>query len=447
MDSTSEVLKFNKNYKVTVHRNLVEATFSQPLTIREQKILYTALSNLPAPEFLKDDKGNFVLDELERKQITNYVDELPSFSMYLKDFAELIGIKEIEYGEIRKICTNFMQKLVEVRKVDSIAEGERSFRYIQWVIDCEYIDNTGWITIKLSPSLLPYVANLTENFVSVSLGTITNFKSKYSARLYFLLQQWRKVKNKEVTLERLKEVLGVPVIRTEKKDGKQVKIFKLDRYTHFKQRALEPAINEINQFSDMIIEFKEVKKGRKTNSIQFTISDKPQQPKQEKPLTKAASGLIESSVYVHLIRNAGFGDFNIEFYKNAANALEKIPGAEFKQKRISYHLNQLNIYTKKHTDGIKSPTGFIISQIKKAVERYNETGDFNFYELFDKAGMRVERMPDWTFEEENPTEAPERNSDFEKEKAKSQESLQQEDFERQKAELQAELEARKQKKE
>ncbi|WP_018395702.1 replication initiation protein [Bacillus sp. 37MA] len=425
----TQTLKCNRNFKVTMHRNLVKATFDQTLTCQEQRILYTVISNLPAPEFLKDDKGNFILDKHGNKQITNYLNEAPLYEMSIKEFGELTGVKEVSYRTLKKICANFMKKLIDVRDVNATSREEEDFDhtqwiircedfdYIQWIIRCQYVGSQGIIKIQLSPNLLPFVANLTSNFVSVSLGTLMDFKCKYSARLYFLLQQWRKVKTKQFDLVNLKEMLGVPVVGIEEVDGKEVKIFKLERYTHFKQRVLEPALKEINEFSDMVVEFKEIKKGRKTNSIEFSIFDKPMQAKEEKQPT-------EPSTYEQLIRNASFGDFNIEFYKNAAKALEEMQDVENKQRLVTYHLGTLKTYLQKRSDEINSPAGFIISQIQKAVERYNSSGEFDFKELLESGGIRVERMPSWALEDEKPpSKTPEEQAEFERKVAELQASL------------------------
>lgn len=424
-NSNTQTLKCNRNFKVTMHRNLVEATFDQPLTCQEQRILYTVISNLPAPEFLKDDRGNFILDKHGNKQITNYLNEAPLYEMSVKEFGELTRVKEVSYRTLKKICANFMKKLIDVRDVNATSYEEEDFDYIQWIIRCRYVGSQGIIKIQLSPNLLPYVANLTSNFVSVSLGTIMDFKSKYSARLYFLLQQWRKVKTKQFDLVNLKEMLGVPVVGIEEVNGKEVKIFKLERYTHFKQRVLEPALKEINEFSDMVVEFKEIKRGRKTNSIEFSIFDKPMQSKEEKQPTEPSEALTEPSIYEQLIRNASFGDFNIGFYKNAAKALEEMQDVENKQKLVTYHLGTLKTYLQKRSDGINSPAGFIISEIKKAVERYNLSGAFDFYELLESGGIRIERMPSWALEDEKKLpKTPEEQAEFERKKAELEVSLQ-----------------------
>ena len=49
---------------------------------------------------------------------------------------------------------------------------------------------------------------------------------------------------------------------------------KYTKFSHFKDRALEPAINEINNFSDKTITYNTIRKGRTIEYIVFTIGTK-----------------------------------------------------------------------------------------------------------------------------------------------------------------------------
>jgi plasmid replication initiation protein len=81
--------------------------------------------------------------------------------------------------------------------------------------------------------------------------------SKYALALYEMVQkrgnlshQW----SETFEVERMRELLGVPTD-------------KLTAYKSFKQRALVPAIDEVNGLSSYGVSFVEVKKGRKVEAI------------------------------------------------------------------------------------------------------------------------------------------------------------------------------------
>ena len=74
--------------------------------------------------------------------------------------------------------------------------------------------------------------------------------------------------SKTFTVTELRAVMGVP-------DGK------LDRFVHLRQRAIEPAIAEINQTSRLILTATPNKIGRTVASVTITWAEKPPEGKQE----------------------------------------------------------------------------------------------------------------------------------------------------------------------
>jgi len=210
MPELAEV-RLRENYRVTVHRRFAEAIFDTPLSIYEQRILYTVLSNIEPPAFKKDENNEFVLDENGNKIITNYISELPVFEMKLKEFGELIGLREIEYRFVRKIMKDFKKKGLEIHRLERPDHeiNEKDYRGINLLIESEYLHQQGTVRLEFSPKLLPYVANLVGEFVSVPLSVITSFSSKYSTKLYFLMQQWKIVKYIDFEVDELKRLYGV----------------------------------------------------------------------------------------------------------------------------------------------------------------------------------------------------------------------------------------------
>src|SRR5699024_12225050 len=126
-----------------------------------------------------------------------------------------------------------------------------------------YIKSEGTIEIEIAPRLYPYLINLENNFTKTRLEVILSFNSLYSSRLYHLLKKWSKLTKWTVELDELKHLICV-LTTIDKNDAK---VFKLTRYNHFKTRALEKALNEINKYSELEVTFDENKKGRKITAI------------------------------------------------------------------------------------------------------------------------------------------------------------------------------------
>ena len=112
-----------------------------------------------------------------------------------------------------------------------------------------------------------------------SLGNSrVRLKSQYSSRLYQWAKQNVKVGFRRVSLTSLRKILGLEDIRDE--SGNLVQEAPLENWANVKQRALDHALNEINEHSD--IELKVVFTGRgnyrKVNSLGFRITAKKEFP-------------------------------------------------------------------------------------------------------------------------------------------------------------------------
>lgn len=258
-----ENLKLSNSFVVTMHHDLVQARLSDSLTTNEQKILYAVLSNIEPPEFVLNSEG--------KKVIKEPIKEIKPFRVPIKDFTEWLGFKDPNYVAFKNTIKKLMRKLIEIKQDDG------SWELFQWVTSAKYIKSEGVAEIKLSPELYPYLLNLEKNFTTVKLKVLLSFKSVYSPKLYSLAKKWLKIGTWKVEVEELKHLIGVPL-----KEVNGVKEFRLSRYNHFKTRALEIAVNEINEHSELKLSFVENKKGRKITSITFHIEEKKERTLQKK---------------------------------------------------------------------------------------------------------------------------------------------------------------------
>ena len=129
----------------------------------------------------------------------------------------------------------------------------------------------GDINIKFHEHMKPLLLNLKNNFTIVELEFILRMKSYAANRLYFLLKRWAGLGEYTTKIEDLKKI-----IYSTEDMGKH----KL--YGHFKNRVLMPAIHDINGMTDLLITFRERKKGRAVASLVFEIKKKPPAAPQHK---------------------------------------------------------------------------------------------------------------------------------------------------------------------
>ena len=112
--------------------------------------------------------------------------------------------------------------------------------------------------------LKPYLLQLKNQFTSYKLSNILSLKSTYSIRLYELMKKWQHLGHWECSVDDLRGFLG----------AKSVKSYSV--YGNFKNRVLLPALEELNEKTDVQISFKEIKKGRSVERIEFTIRHSPE---------------------------------------------------------------------------------------------------------------------------------------------------------------------------
>lgn len=429
-------VKLSKDFLVTLHNDLVQARFSDSLTINEQKILFAVLSNIEPPQFDINEEGKRVIKEP--------VKEIEPFKVPIKEFTEWLGFKDPNYAAFKNTVKKLMKKLIEIQQPDG------SWEVFQWVTKSSYIAKEGIAEIKLSPELYPYLLNLEKNFTTTKLNILLSFKSVYSSRLYQLIKKWEKIGSWKVEVDELKNLLGVPIL----KEVNGEKVFRLAQYGHFKKRALDVALKEINEYSEFDVTMNEHKTVRKITSLSFDIKRKskksketPEKPKEKKndyknvksyafdfkeqyeeKSRKYYNRLTKKMVYFDgeerikaiLLNNIFDGISDDACYKIEELLLQIINIPSFD---ISREIHFLFGYTK-NAKTIKQPELFIISKIKQLVDLMLQGNiTTKFKDLIKIQGnFQQEVLPDWWFEGEKSKKEIERKKQIEFELTKLDDS-------------------------
>ena len=190
-------------------------------------------------------------------QITAYDEEFKLYEFSIPEFCRICGISETgNYTDLKAAIKEIADKSLWIT-----IENEETL--LRW-IEKPYINKQdGIIKIRLDNDMKPFLLQLKENFTSYELIWTLHFKSKYTIRLYELVKSIHFHDLEEYTrvykLEELKRVLGAE---------------KYNRWIHFKQRVLEPSIDEINRYSDKNVVWEPLKKGKAIEKISFTITSK-----------------------------------------------------------------------------------------------------------------------------------------------------------------------------
>lgn len=135
---------------------------------------------------------------------------------------------------------------------------------ISWIAKVTCNKGSGRAKIRLDEDMVPYLFDLQEKFVSYGLYSVLGMKSQYSIRIYELLKSYAYQKSKVFELDELKKMLMVDTIKS------------YENFKDFRVKVLEVAKKEINELTDISIEFTPITKGRKTVKIAFDIQVKGQ---------------------------------------------------------------------------------------------------------------------------------------------------------------------------
>jgi plasmid replication initiation protein len=190
----------------------------------------------------------------------------------VKDYAELTGLKTDDlYQELRDSALAIREKTLVVENVLEPGMKKPVRRHGSWF---EYVDEAvgdGHITIKLSSWLKPLLIHVRREFFRYRLGYALGLKSEYAIRLYQWLKRWQFVRRKSASIQQLRLELGATEVDT---DGKIIRE-NLAAYKHFKNKAILPAVKEINAKTDLSVSFAEEKtQGSKAVAgIMFSIKE------------------------------------------------------------------------------------------------------------------------------------------------------------------------------
>jgi plasmid replication initiation protein len=140
-----------------------------------------------------------------------------------------------------------------------------------FVASAEYMTGQGIIELELSQKVRPLYVELKERFTTMQLHTALTLNSKYAKRLYELFSMYKNLPDKSfrIDVQQLKQQLDI----LDPKTGKD----RYEKWTHFKNRVLNPSEHEINGKADLSFSYKPLKQGRSVTKIEFQVHYHPKQ--------------------------------------------------------------------------------------------------------------------------------------------------------------------------
>lgn len=218
--------------KLTVVKSnrVVEASYE--LTLNEQRLILACIAKIKRGEGI-DIHSEFVITASE--------------------FAQMFGITTNRaYRDLRAASKKLFQRWVIIKPNNGDENEEIESR---WIASAHYQPNQGSIRLHFAPIMIPYISLLQSEFTIYDLESISKMNSTYSVRIYELLMQWKGTGSRKIDLSDLKYMLCV---------GR-----KYDRLKDFKDRVLHPALKEINESTELIVEYDQYREGRSVKGFEF----------------------------------------------------------------------------------------------------------------------------------------------------------------------------------
>lgn len=212
-------------------------------------------------------KSRFDLSLQEQKiilylisQITPQDEEFKLYEFSIADFCKICGIDHTSggnYADLKRAVKEISDKSIWI----NIDEDQETL--IRWIEKPYLNKRSGTIKIRLDEDMKPYLLQLKQNFTSYELIFTLRFRSKYSTRLFELVSSihYRTLEeySREYTINELRRLMGAENYKT---------------WQSFKERALIPAVNEINQYSDKNLTYEIIKRGRAVSGVRLIVSSK-----------------------------------------------------------------------------------------------------------------------------------------------------------------------------
>lgn len=218
------------------------------------------------------------------------------------EIVKLLHIGDHSFGEqLKAECIKAAKTVVEFQDKDDPAG---KWLVISLVPKIKY-DN-GTLTATVNDEVEPYLNELRGNFTPLELETLNTCGTYPAMRLYEVCTSWKRAGKVRYTVNEWRGLLGAT--------GKSYDVF-----AQFKRRIWLPAVDAVNERTELEIDPEYVKEGRKTVKILVHIKEVRRQEEEPQPLL-APDANIEAMELVKRMVACGFTQKMAKGYVEACGA-------------------------------------------------------------------------------------------------------------------------------
>jgi plasmid replication initiation protein len=243
------------------------------------------------------------------------------YQISVPDMEKATG-KQYNYKQLRLSTKDMMGRVHEVK---TIHKGRDVFRQLVLFKRIDYILGAGTIEVEFNEYATQYLFDLKNNYTSFQLQAALNLTSKHAKRIYQICSQWKdKGLTPRATILELKKTLG---LANEKGKEEYADI------SMFKKKVLDISVRQINEKTDLQIDYELEKIGRSYKNIVFTIK---------------SQALAQTIPFDLVATNEPMAGVQQSHYDNAARILDelRITDAKHRQTILSSaaHVVEVNRY-------------------------------------------------------------------------------------------------------
>lgn len=189
--------------------------------------------------------------------------------IHASDYANRFDVtKEAAYDALKNAVNNLFERKFSYKEYTD--NNKEIVVKSRWVSQIAYIEDSAVLEVIFAPAVVPFITRLEKHFTSYQMKQVAQVTSKYGIRLYELLIQWREI-GKTPVLEINDFRFKLSLEDTEYKN-----------MSDFKRRVIDPAIKQINEFTDITVTYEQKKSGRTITGFEFKFKLKNQPPKEKK---------------------------------------------------------------------------------------------------------------------------------------------------------------------
>lgn len=216
----------------------------------------------------------------EARETGQGITENSLLEVHASSYINTFGVeKHTAYTVLKNASKSLFDRYVTYHDINPKTGRDRSF-HCRWVDKIGYEQQSGIVFLRFTQDIVPLITRLEEHFTKYELQQVAHLTSAYAIRLYELIIQWRSAsKTPILPLDIFRNQIGV--------EQGQYKTM-----SNFKKFVLDFAVQQINEHTDITIQYEQHKSGRAITGFSFAFEKKEKKKKvvkeKLKPTKKAA---------------------------------------------------------------------------------------------------------------------------------------------------------------